>query len=793
MKSRFQEALLANMPLLADYRKGNPPQPAQIKRKVFLEVRRFQPYHPDHYYLNYRDTAFTSENLAEMLLCAFQILSRNLTFHNQKAEVELQHLETWGRITTRVTPLPLLTHAFFQEFGAERARNILLKHRPMERVTLVGAHHPMIETLIREEGLNDLHVHLNGTTEADEVWQHALRHPIKTYRDLKRAQKVEKVREHYLQAHEGLTEESVRDLLLQARVIREFITQQFSPHSDQTIKVADLLKKPRKHIPVLTYKHHPFSAMVKKKLEDREYEALWWLEVFQLLRKSPQKNKIAQLVHAYLLMLNGFNRLIVQQEDQKGFDQFQKITLNEMRSQVERSFLKRFRQLEGPSGRDLAFLEGKFAPKNTASENREYLKTIIRDYKVYLNRQKKSRPTLAKSLQSDPDKKDILESRLELRLVAHFIKKPETRNSRICRHYFLRRTIANQARILIHLRKQCPELGEFLTGVDAAANELHAPPEVFAPIYRAFRNAGWSNFTYHVGEDFTHLISGIRAILEAITFLNLKQGNRIGHGTAIGIEPKLWLKKTPDRMAISRGEWLDNLVFLYRMVSKEARFSDQLFKIQDEIYKHWFVIYGKDAEAKNLSQISHFISGWLLRDLDPLIVMAGDQRNEKLDNKAQREWDLIKERKQANPQAMEIFRLYHSHKFKAAYSEKVEIDTDFVGEEILLFLQNQVIKLMNDRLVAVEAMPTSNVRIAQYQSYKDHHLFRWLNLKRDSRFIKPIVVLASDDPGIFATQLRNEFAQVFQVMIEEYGLSHHDAYRKLKHLNENGKIFRFLN
>ena len=91
--------------------------------------------------------------------------------------------------------------------------------------------------------------------------------------------------------------------------------------------------------------------------------------------------------------------------------------------------------------------------------------------------------------------------------------------SRRCRDSDLRLALRAQARILSELYAHNRIARTLVRGVDAAANELHAPPEPFAPAFRLARRAGIPRATFHVGEDFRHLLSGIRAILEAMTFL----------------------------------------------------------------------------------------------------------------------------------------------------------------------------------------------------------------------------------------------------------------------------------
>ena len=118
-------------------------------------------------------------------------------------------------------------------------------------------------------------------------------------------------------------------------------------------------------------------------------------------------------------------------------------------------------------------------------------------------------------------------------------------------------------------RDSYPQINKYLSGVDAAANELEAPPEIFGPVYRYLRRKGFQHFTYHAGEDFHHLIGGLRAMYEAVEFLDLHRGDRIGHGTAAGIDPRIWLDHLGEEFPISQGEWLDDLLFAIHMIERQ--------------------------------------------------------------------------------------------------------------------------------------------------------------------------------------------------------------------------------
>ena len=49
--------------------------------------------------------------------------------------------------------------------------------------------------------------------------------------------------------------------------------------------------------------------------------------------------------------------------------------------------------------------------------------------------------------------------------------------------------------------------------------------------------------TYHVGEDFLDPVDGLRAIDEAVRFLEMGSGDRLGHATVLGLDLKKWYEK----------------------------------------------------------------------------------------------------------------------------------------------------------------------------------------------------------------------------------------------------------
>ena len=81
------------------------------------------------------------------------------------------------------------------------------------------------------------------------------------------------------------------------------------------------------------------------------------------------------------------------------------------------------------------------------------------------------------------------------------------------------------------------------------------------------------HMTYHVGEDFLDMVSGLRAIDETIHFMNMGCGSRLGHALALGVNPYEWYEEKNERIILPQQEYLDNVVWLFQML--------RIFRISD--------------------------------------------------------------------------------------------------------------------------------------------------------------------------------------------------------------------
>jgi len=136
-----------------------------------------------------------------------------------------------------------------------------------------------------------------------------------------------------------------------------------------------------------------------------------------------------------------------------------------------------------------------------------------------------------------------------------------------------------------------------------------------------------------------------------------------------------------------------------------------------------------------------------------------------------------------------MYRVYHLGKNILNSNKLIEIETGaLISPEELRLIQCCMIKFLNKKSIAIEMLPSSNVRISHYKNYDEHHMLRWLGLTNlDDP--KPMIVLGSDDPGVFVTNLRNEYAHILRVVESHCGKD--KAKKILDVLVNNSRVYSF--
>ncbi|MCF4151877.1 hypothetical protein L2W58_08715 [Dethiosulfovibrio sp. F2B] len=650
---------------------------------------------------------------------------------------------------------------------------------------------PTVESYVSRNGLNETHLHLNGSTPAELIWLRAMVDPGRELMDFFNSYRgEEKVRELCFSVDETLSPEILLRRCRLARQLRAFLIA-FSRRCEEG-----------KNYP------SPFFLSVKEPLpytfsSTVLFEEKWQIDALNRLRKEPQIYA-DRAFHLYLLLKGQFLQLLVQREDLFGFDEFQKVTLQELREPEETQFCRRFRQFHGVAGRksEIDLLEGRFSPKVSRYKNERLLLAIFNGYADYMSDHSdvEAAPSRSKAQSlsgllrevSDLEKKST--GCLSLSLVAHFIKKrwvPQKDG-----YYFdsLRRDLTERALVLRDTLRQWPDLKGWIRGVDAASNEMDAPPEVFASVFRLCRRFGLEQVTYHVGEDFIHLAGGIRQIDDGLRFLELKPCDRLGHCTALGMHPRQWLDTMPGSIVLPKGEaFLDALsawrYFRYKNNGTASRLDSVALRLGCEIFQ-------KNLSLESLDRIME------LRHLDPQFVYSAvtdrswSWRTVSLDDDIRKEAKLVWQirEKEGNIRLEPLNRWWRDEELlERAWKDYVEVRSDFLDVQELAAYQQAVLSEISRKRLVIETLPTSNVRISQYRDMRDHHVFRWMGIPNRSLDGDPAVMvsLGTDDPGIFASSLKGEFYHLYLVLRQDLGLPDHEAMDYLKRLNERGFEYSF--
>ena len=137
--------------------------------------------------------------------------------------------------------------------------------------------------------------------------------------------------------------------------------------------------------------------------------------------------------------------------------------------------------------------------------------------------------------------------------ILHFIRDQGASQGlkvQVARHYQTAWSLAAAIR-------QRPEFLRSIRGLDVASRELRGPLwAVAAPLHyvreesrlvaaRHGEKIRPLRLTVHAGEDFRHLLTGLRAVHEPFWWEMMRRGDRLGHALALGWDPYLWCSKHP--------------------------------------------------------------------------------------------------------------------------------------------------------------------------------------------------------------------------------------------------------
>lgn len=524
-----------------------------------------------------------------------------------------------------------------------------------------------------------------------------------------------------------------------------------------------------------------------------------------MMMKDEMDDDMKYCMMQYLRVRNYLFHVSVQQKTIKGLDYFQQAHYS-MNSALNHVNIKNFWEAairEQLQNQDLYKVEFRSSiPVKEAECKREirnfleaYQKILREDYCFY-----------------DEEKKEYIPYRKipYVGLVIHFLKRqdmsaPEKcfQNGKADCSYFhfgeLQREYKTQIENLTYLRTQNNELSRYLVGIDAASLENSTPVWVFVPIFEGARDSsvdqiGRRNeygdyvqslgFTFHAGEDFRHILSGLRRMDEAQEYLKFHAGDRIGHGIALGISAREWKRQNPV-IIIPQIEALENYLWAYDMLSKN--YSDFqatiLAYMEKQIYELSGRIYGNskreiDGEQEGIS-IEILIAGYhrLFALSEKNYETVEKEFCQRLCTGKKIHWD---------PMLLSAAR--HCKKFVKEMERPVHYE---ITEQDLLIIE-ELQKILKGKLgrkgIVLEVNPSSNTAIADLDVVEANQLYQ-MNQINDTRNV--IVCINSDDPAVFNTNVSNELAYIYYGMLER-NISREAALLWIDQIRKNGLDSSFI-
>jgi Adenosine deaminase len=334
---------------------------------------------------------------------------------------------------------------------------------------------------------------------------------------------------------------------------------------------------------------------------------------------------------------------------------------------------------------------------------------------------------------------------------------------------------------------------KIVRGLDLCTDEQGVPIWVFVPLIRYVREAGQLASAYlraalglsvpplrttvHVGEDFVHLLTGLRHLHEAGLHrgLNLGQGDRIGHGLAMGIDPRGWARRA-GRIPMTREDRLFDLAWEWDWYASEGAHppGGRHPVVEREIARLSKEMFGQSYSSHELITLLD-----QLHD-DACLRWAGFPNGP-----PPADW-----RHSDLAEGDKLFLSYLLDPGVFLRGRTIEW-VDPAGEgEVLAEIQDRIRRKYGEYGIAVEVNPTSNLLIGDLQDLDNHPLWR-LAPPGAGLDVPPVsVCIGSDDPLTFGTNLRQEY-QFLHDALTLAGLSDQEARLWLERTRANGLDARF--
>ncbi len=519
----------------------------------------------------------------------------------------------------------------------------------------------------------------------------------------------------------------------------------------------------------------------------------------------------ATLLYLYILIKSQFRSELVQVNRRTGFTNF--AWYQNRKSQffgVEEAYWIEAQRLSIGSAMEeghLVSLEARIMPKDTTGQLKQEINRLNFRIRLALEENKK----MPYYVIHFPKKKFSREEFKE-----HGLMHP--------RNWQTRAMVKKRAKALVKYLQTYDRAEEYIWGIDACSLEIGCRPEVFATEFRYVRQYGgmqgeycWNSavknkrekigITYHVGEDFLDIMDGLRAIDEAISFLQLQNEDRLGHALALGISPEGYYEKKKREIYIPAQDYLDNLIWiLYRSLelnilidaNHRAKTQEKARNLLLKIYRIDNSYFADSVEERQPTEIlDMYYASWKLRGEHPDLYRSGSYKE--IHNLAEEQYNSCMKIANFDKSYREhklISGLYYSYHFDDEVKKEGLKPVCFKVEEWYIDLvqkfQAKLRQIVAEKGIAIECNPTSNVLIGTFGFYDRHPILAFNDYHLNEESTQPHIQVSvnTDDLGVFDTSLENEYALLLCAicrMRHKEGNYNDDAvYEYLDYLRESG-------
>lgn len=510
---------------------------------------------------------------------------------------------------------------------------------------------------------------------------------------------------------------------------------------------------------------------------------------------------LRELFYRYILIKNRIRAFLVQVNDNRGFDNFRRF--QDLKSTF---LLPRYRELLTSlpmwEAREFNYARS-FEARITPTDKGALARTDRIISAALADRGDDDEAT------SEAGKADEGEERLKRSFIFHFIKvQDQGKATGSARDRALRSSTALEGATIKRLLSS-EECRKLISAIDAASSEIACRPEAFAQVFRFLKAAGYSA-TFHAGEDFYDIADGLRAIFETVHFLGLEAGDRIGHAIALGIDPQEFYGERHNYIALPAQWMLDNAVWLYFYAREHNVMTDPATEnfLLTEARRLLTDIGYEKAYGERPVELSDYYRSILLRGDDPEAYREGCFSHtyalrslpdgESWHGFALQRSERAREIRAHSPNAAMLYSIYHFDGHVRERGRRIKsfrVPEGYAG--MIRDLQTSMMREICKRQLGIECCPSSNLKIGRLHRFDRHPIFRFMPVRADESRYPLAVTVNTDDLGIFATSLPNEFSLLALALLKtkdsegKHRYSSREVYDWIRRVVENGHKYRF--